>query len=83
MDIYQQLKELVGEPVKTERMYMGLSACRMDTFPCGCVRAYIARVGPAGGEGEERLYPCEEHKHLVPAPVEKVQDTPSLQPRMF
>ena len=62
---FNRLKWLVGEPTKTDRFGMGMSAAREDTFACGCQRYYIARMVGDHGEDEEKLCPCNEHKFLL------------------
>lgn len=44
---------------------MGLSAARIDTFSCGCQRAFIARMSGGRGEAEEELWPCGDHQFLL------------------
>jgi hypothetical protein len=63
--IFQALRELVGEPSTTERLACGLSAVRLDRFPCGCLRTYTARLVWGVAEAEEALDPCAQHRHLT------------------
>ena len=69
-EVYQKLSELVGEPTATERYALGRSACRVDRFPCGCVRTYTASMLGGSPEAEERLDPCHKHGELVPPATE-------------
>ena len=90
-EVYQKLKELVGEPAATERYALGLSAARIDRFPCGCVRTYTA--GMIGGipTAKEELDPCPNHRDLVPTPADhsetktqiKAPKAKGIQERMF
>ncbi len=51
---YKELVKRLGEP-ETERLYLGLSAARIDRWPCGCYRTYAAP------SGDETYVACERH----------------------
>jgi len=82
-EIFNKLKELVGEPIKTERIPMGLSAARLDYFSCGCVRTYTASMLRGTAEAKEDLRPCSQHGGLAPSPAkpESVREAPTVRQR--
>lgn len=59
---FNELEFALGKNYKTEKLHFGLSAVRLDTWSCGCIRKGTATMDGGIGEWQDEFIPCEKHK---------------------